>query len=52
MHQKAGAAGVTSITVTVVNVDETTPREEHTQHRLRLLGITVNLAKSYPYTLV
>jgi hypothetical protein len=49
MHQKAGAVRCDIhrlYDVTVANVDDTTPRGEHIRHRLRLLGITVNLAKS------
>jgi len=49
MHQKAGAVRYDIhrlYDVTVANVDDTTPREKYIRHRLRLLGITVNLAKS------
>jgi hypothetical protein len=47
--RKLEQSGVTYITVknvTAANVNDTTHREEYTQHRLLLLGITINLAKS------
>lgn len=49
MHQKAGAVRCDRHSLydaTVANAEDTTPRGEFTRQRLRLLGITVNLAKS------